>query len=339
MKKRSLALPIAPVVIFVLIMVSLIIPHGSALSVTSGKIMAEVQPGKTYTYPMTVSIGTKESATDVAVDITGFGEARDGSYETLPAADDTGPYSARPFTSVDKPVFHLNPGGQQSFILTIQVPADIGDGGRYALLYIHSGPKPVAGSNTAISTGLVLPVILTVQGSTLTSTGSITDLQIDEVVSGKTVAILTTLRNTGNVHYYGAYVNVTVVGSTGNVVALASSTPSVNALIPGYEMTIRTPLDTTIPTGTYTIKSEAKVGMTLLDAKTISLPIAMSSTTVSGGEQTHAQGTAAPTPAPSGTEGPKKIPFLPIYTPGPDNLMTVGVLCAALLLWSGRLHR
>jgi hypothetical protein len=89
--------------------------------------------------------------------------------------------------------------------------------------------------------------MLTLKGTSLTQTGAITNVQAGEAVAGKPVVIQTTLKNTGNHHYYGPFVNITITDSGGNVVATASTTPSIFALIPGNEMTIKTPLGTALP--------------------------------------------------------------------------------------------
>ncbi len=280
-------------VISIIILCIVTIPPVSSLSVTNPKITADVQPGQTYMYPMVISIGPNDSGADFALDIMGFGQSEDGSYLPITAANDTSPYSARPFMSVDKPVFHLNSGGQQSVTITVRVPANIGTGGRYALIYIHSAPKAVSGSTAAVVTAMVSPVLLSVQGSTLTTTGSLTSVLADESVTEKPVVILTKLHNTGNQHFYGAFVNVTVTDSIGKVVATASTQPSSYALIPGNDMTIKTSL-APLSLGTYTVKSEAKVGTKLLATKTSSFTVTTPS--------------ASQTPAASNTKAPGNIP-------------------------------
>jgi hypothetical protein len=106
--------------------------------------------------------------------------------------------------------------------------------------------------------------------------------------------IQTTIQNTGNHHFYSAFVNVTVTDSAGNVVATESTKPSVWALIPGNEMTLMTPISTALAPGTYTVMSEAKIveGMALLDSKTASFTVVE-------------PGAAAPTPTVS--EAPTQV--------------------------------
>ena len=314
----------------------------TAITVEGIKIMEDVLPGTTFQFPMAVSIRSDDRPSDYAVDVVGFGQSPGGSYTPLAAAEDTGPFSARSFVTVDTSLIHLDSGQRKAFTATIQVPQNAGEGGRYALIHIH--PPAEGGGQGALATAVVVPVMLTLKGTTLTHTGSITSIQAGEVYGSKMTlipVIKTTLRNTGNHHYYGVFVNVTVTDSTGRIVATPSTNPSLYTLIPGNEMTYTVPVTDLAP-ATYTVKSEAKLadGMVLLDTKTVSIPLAITAATANGVQHIPEMiETGGVTPAPSGTEGPKKIPFLPIYMPWPDALVTAGVVTAAILLWSGRKRR
>ncbi len=247
----------------------------TALKVENPIIRMDVTPGMTFKFPMAVSINTGDPAADYAVEVLGFGQSPGDSYSLLTVAADTSPYSARTFISIDTPNIHLDSGQRKTFNATISVPQNVGEGGRYALISIH--PAITKGSGqTSFTTAITVPVMLTMKGTSLTHTGAITNLDPGEVVTGKPMEIITTLKNTGNHHYYRAFVNVTVTDSTGKVIATASTTPSVFASIPGYEMTFTTPVTATLAPGTYTVKSEAKLleGMALLDTKTVSFTVA-----------------------------------------------------------------
>jgi methionine-rich copper-binding protein CopC len=246
----------------------------TALKVENPIIRVDVMPGSSLKFTIAISINTDEPAADYAVDVVGFGQSPGGSYSPLTMAADTGPYSARTFVTVDSPLIHLEPGQRQAFNGTISIPQDVGGGGRYALISIH--PTITTGSGqTSFITAMIVPVILTVKGTTLTHTGAITNLEAGEAVTGKPIQIKTTLKNTGNHHYYGAFVNVTVTGTNGNVVATASTNPSIWALIPGNEMILTVPISAALAPGTYTVKSNAKIadGMALLDTKTVSFTL------------------------------------------------------------------
>lgn len=307
----SRAKPCTAVLAIVLLGV-LAVPAVSALHVEGVKILIDVQPGRTYTYPMSVSIDPGEPAADIAVEVLGFGQSADGTYLGLPPAGDTGPYSARPFVSVDAPGIRLEPGGGRSFNATIRVPPDAGAGGRYATIYIHPGATAVSGSGAGIATAVLVPVMLTLQGSPLNETGTITDIRAGEPVEGQPARVLVSLKNTGNHHYYGATVSVTVMDPEGKPVAAGSTRPSVWAVIPGYAMTLEVPLSPAIATGTHPVKAEARIneGGPLLDSKTVTIPI---------------RGAAAAPPVSS-----------PTKSPGPGAALTAGFISAAILLWSVR---
>jgi len=89
------------------------------LTVTNPIILANVNPGQTLTQKMMVSIAATDPATDIAVRVVGVAQNLDGGYILLDASQDTGPYSARQFVSVDKSAFHLEPGEAQDVIATI----------------------------------------------------------------------------------------------------------------------------------------------------------------------------------------------------------------------------
>jgi hypothetical protein len=293
--------PAFGITLILLVAITFAIQPVAALKVTNPKIMADVTPGSTLKFPMAVSIAAGEPASDYAVEVLGFGQEGEGSYTPLTAAADTGPYSARTFVTVDFPLVHLEPGQGKAFNAIISVPQDVGDGGRYALIHIH--PTYAAGTGqAAISTAMIVPVMLTMKGTTLTHTGAITNLEVGEAMTDTPLTIQTTLKNIGNHHYYGAFVNVGVTDSTGKEVATASTTPSIFALIPGNEMIIKTSI-ASLPAGTYTVNSEAKFGTTLLDTKTASFTVAE-------------PGAAAPTPAVS--EAPTQV-----VTEAPTQAMSV----------------
>jgi hypothetical protein len=262
----------------------------TAITVTNPKIMTDVSPGMTYHFSSAVSIASSDPASDYLIDVLGFGQSKGGAYIPLTAEQDTSPYSARTFVSIDPPLIHLEPGQRQAFDVTVTIPQTVGEGGRYALIYIHPAATP--GGQSSFLIAVNMPVMLTVKGTALTHTGSITNLDAGETVAGKPISIQTTLKNTGNHHYYDSFVNVTVTDTGGNVVATASTNPSIFALIPGNEMIIKTSI-ASLPGGTYTVTSDAKVGTTLLDTKTASITI---------GEP----GTPAPTQ--TVTEAPTLVP-------------------------------
>jgi hypothetical protein len=327
-----------------LLLILLAVHPGTAMTFNGGMIVQNVTPGTTYVYPMSVSIGANEAATDVSVDVLGFGQNPSGTYLPLSPDRDTSPYSARTFTSVDNPSIHLDPGMRVGFNVTISVPKDVGTGGRYAIVYAHSVLKQmISGTGAAISTAYIAQIVLTISGTATTTTGSITDLQAVNAVTGEPVEIDTIVKNTGNYHFVGTLANVTIQDSTGKTVATASSSPFTDILVPGNEITLRAFVTPPLAQGTYTVKSDAKLasGMKLLDSKTATFTVSPPATPTTQAI-TQAPAVGQTTPVPFGTQpvtaaettGPHKLWILPIYTPGPDALLTVGVLAAALFIWS-----
>jgi len=207
---------------------SLVISPATAVKVEGAKIMLDVKPGTTYIFPMAVSSKPGDAPSDYAVEVYGFGQSIEGgSYATLTAADDTGRYSARTFVSLPTTIVHIDPGQRKQFNATISVPQNVGEGGRYAVIHIH----PAAGSGqSTFATAVIVPVMITVQDTNLIETGNITAIDIGEIAQGKPIRISTTLKNTGNHHYYGVVNQVTITDSAGNTVAAVNSDPIPNAL-------------------------------------------------------------------------------------------------------------
>jgi hypothetical protein len=300
----------------------LLVPAAPALHVDGVKILMDVRPGMTYTYPMGVSIDEKDPATAIAVEVMGFGQSDDGSYNQVLPADDTGPHSARPFVSVEEPLIRLGPGGGRPFNATIRVPMDATPGGYYATIYIHPQAEAVGSSGAGVVTAILVPVMLTVQGGTLAETGTITGIR-----AGEPAQVLVTLENTGNHHFYGAVAGVTVTDAAGNTVATGSSKPSVWALVPGGKMSLKVPLSPALPPGSYTVKAEAWNGQggPLLGTKTASITIGPSTGTVAVSSPAGAVATPASLPATG--------------VPGPDPVAITAFISAAILLWSVRSRR
>jgi len=181
-------------------------------------------------------------------------------------------------------------GGKEVITATIQVPAS-GSGGLYALITIHPKQATTTGAGPSFTTAMNVPVMITLKDTQLTEAGTIKSIGVSDAVPGKPVEITTVLTNTGNHHFYGAFVNVTVTDPSGNMVATASTNPSIFALIPGNDMSIKTSI-TSLPAGTYTVKSDAKFRTTHLDTKTTSFTVVE-------------PGAAAPTPTVS--EAPTQV--------------------------------
>lgn len=246
----------------------------SALKVEGARIALDIEPGKTYTSPIAVSIKPEEPEGDFALDVMGFSQSpADGTYTGLEAAKDTGQYSARPFISVDKPTVHLKPGERAEITATINVPADARDGGRYAIILVHPAAS-ASGQPAAFATAVAIPVLLTVKGGTVTETGEIATVGPGTAEPGSPFQVVTTFRNTGNHHYYGAVNNVTITDAGGKVVAASSTTPFDKALVPGQPVQITAAFANGLAQGTYQVTSQMyKQDGGLLAEKKVSLQV------------------------------------------------------------------
>lgn len=240
-----------------------------ALKVEGARIALDVEPGKTYTSPIGISISSEESGGTYAVDVMGFGQSTaDGTYSALEAAKDASQYSARPFITIDKPTVSLKPGERAAITATINIPSEARDGGRYAIIMVHPASS-TAGAPAAFATAVAIPVLLTVKGGTVTETGEISALEPAFTEPGKPFQVITTFRNTGNHHYYGVVSNVTITDAQGKVVAKVSSKPFEKALVPGQPVKFTSTIGTGLTQGTYqvTFRIQTQDGELLAEKK------------------------------------------------------------------------
>lgn len=226
-----------------------------ALKVEGARIALDVEPGKTYASPIGISINNDESEGTYAIDVMGFGQSTvDGTYTALDGVQDTSPYSARTFILIDNPTVHLKPGEQADLTATITIPSGTQDGGRYAIILVHPSAS-ASGQPAAFATAVAIPVFLTVKSGTVTMTGEISTLEPATVGTGQSFQIITTFRNTGNYHFYGAVNNVTITDEKGMVAATARTEPFSRAIIPGQTVAFRNMISTGLPQGNYLVTS------------------------------------------------------------------------------------
>jgi hypothetical protein len=279
------------------ILIILVICPGpaSAINVVGAKYMGTVNAGDTVTHMITVATKATDPPMDIVIDVLGFGQTEGKSYSSLSAADDTSPYSARKFITLDTGSFHLNPGESKKITATIAIPNDVGDGGRYAIISLHNAPS--GDGTTAFVTAISVPVMITIANSHILQTGTITDINTGEIVTGQPVRITTSLKNTGNIHYYQTKNTVTVSDSGGNILGTAITEPSVFAIIPTYTVNYDVTLNTSLAPGTYGVKSAMNLNDgTLLDEKTSSFEV--NSTYLPTPQVTQAVGQYGSAPAP-----------------------------------------
>jgi hypothetical protein len=281
----------------------------SGLQVSNMILVTEASPGETLAFTMTTSIGAADPAADITVQVEGLAQSLEGTNGPLAAADDTGPYSARSFITVDKSSFHLEPGASQEVTATINVPQDVGEGGRYAI--IHISTQPVAGAGVNILTAIDVPVVLTITGSQLVHTGQVTAVTTGEPVSGQPLAIFTTFKNTGN-HHFKIKGEVTVSDSQGKLLGIID-TPLSSSIVPGMSRQLRADFSpqSEIPPGVYSVASKVMLGEgTIIEESKGSI-------TVGESGLKPVSATAVPSTTPASSTGPSQS-----STPVLDNVIS-----------------
>ena len=262
--RRHIIVP-ALVAIIVLAATPVTIMANPGLQVTNPILVANVSPGQTLPFKMTVGIGKDDPATNISVQVEGIVQSLDGTNGSLAASEDTSPYTARSFISVDKSSFLLEPGVSQDVTATINIPQDIGAGGRYAIIHIVT--EPPAGGSVSIASAIDVPIVLTVTGSQLVHTGKIAELTIGEIISGQPIKILTSFQNTGNIHYK-IEEQVTVNNAKGQTMDTISIPLTDSSILPGATRQLEATFAATsaLAPGTYTVDSKVTLqDGTLLD--------------------------------------------------------------------------
>lgn len=251
----------------VIVMTLTVLPV-SAANGEGTPITIDVTPGTSSIVPINLSIPSGEPGNSFTLTIAGLGQLPlDGTYTGIDPAEDAGPYSARPFIALEKTSVTMNAGERTAIDMTITVPPDARDGGRYAIILVNrTGSVP--GQTVA-----AIPIFLSITEGNDTETGEITALEFTTTGPGDAVQIATWFTNTGNHHFTGAVNTVTIADSNGTVVARAATPPSVQALIPGQEIRFNVSIETDLPDAVYTLTSRMeKQDGSLLAEQRESLP-------------------------------------------------------------------
>jgi hypothetical protein len=240
------------------------------LSVDGVKLDIDLYPGQAYTHTMTITSGA-DYPMEMLVEARGFGQSLDGMISALPTQEDISPYTAQPFiSSIDTLSFHLEPGSSQQVKATVNVPADTTPGTKYAILYVHSKPGGKTGIGVILATNVL--VIIHVPGSQEIKEGEITSLESPQPEPGKLIKVLTTYKNTGNIHYMVKN-KVTITDEAGKTVAQTVTPLTSTSIVPTFSRLCTTTLalpepGKNLPAGTYTVESGILLDDgTLLDTK------------------------------------------------------------------------
>jgi len=239
----------------------------SALGVGGAIFNYEIAPGGHISHEMVVSIDRNDPPIDIEVEVVGFGQLLDGGNMELKKELDMSPYSARTFLNVSPTSFHLKPGESQKVLLEGYVPANVGDGGRYAIVYLHSLPQ--GEGKIGVILAIDVPVLLTIQESPKIYNGEITNITLEKPVSGKSINVSIIYKNTGNYHYK-ALAEVLLMDEADNVLSRNATPLTFSSIIPSCSRIFKlslSPNDTLMP-GTYYVNSIVKLDNgTILDSK------------------------------------------------------------------------
>jgi hypothetical protein len=278
-RRHILYFMLAVLPLILLVILALPVSANPGLTVSNAIWIADVSPGQTVTRSMTVSIGNDDPATDIAVQGLGMVEYADGSLGALTPSEDNDIYSARSFITLDKDSFHLEPGGSENVTATIQIPQDVGAGGRYAMINIKTQAVP-GGGGVKFATAVNVPVYLTIKDSQLVHTGSIIDISTGNITSGQPVAIFTDFQNTGN-HHFKIKGEVTVSDSLGQVLGTVEVPLTAGVVLTGVTRRLDASFihQGELAAGKYTIDSKVMLeDGTLLDESTGSFEVAQAYT-------------------------------------------------------------
>lgn len=238
-----------------LLALSMVASNSAAFGVSGAVFIEDVSPGQELVHKITVSTRDHEPPLNMTAEVFGFGRSASGSNIEIRAEDDTGPYSARPFLSVEPTSFSLEPGDRETLLLTGTVPEDVGSGGRYAIVNIKTAPKAAEGSGVTILTAIQVHVLLTIKGSELIKTGEISDLTASMNEGNVSVDLL--FDNTGNIHYK-PLIGAALLNEAGYVVAEQEPMAEMDSILPTGSRLVSMTLvpDAMLEPGTYTVMAE-----------------------------------------------------------------------------------
>ena len=222
---------------------------------------AEAAPGGHVSHNLVSTLSSDEPApVNLSVDILDWYQNQDGANLGLKDNPEIAPYSAKKILSVSPRNFSISPGKSQNIKIEADMPA--GEGGRYAIIFVHTLPKlGKGGQGVAITVGMNTLVLLTISGSELIKTGEIDNLTLQEPISAKQQNISMTFKNTGNYHY-PVNASATLKDAKGSVLATASTAVR-SSIIPTAKRMIKFSIvpESLLKPGTYT----AEVNVTLKD--------------------------------------------------------------------------
>lgn len=265
---------------FALMVILTMLNPASALRISGSIWKQDINPGESAEKEINISLSSAESANDYNIEVVGLEQTLQGINKPSGEENDTSLYSIKPFITVAPTGFHLEPGSSQMIIAKADIPADVGSGGRYAILSLRSAANTSSdegngASRVGVSIGSDIPIVFTIADSSLQQTGEITDLSIDEPISNDQQNISIILKNTGNIHYK-ARAKAEIRDEAGNVLAQSEGEFGVSSIVPPFSRLFELSLvpATILESGTYKLIASAELqDGTVLDSKEIQFEI------------------------------------------------------------------
>ncbi|MCX6674768.1 MAG: hypothetical protein NTY37_13435 [Methanothrix sp.] len=224
------------------------------LGVTGAIIEMEVNSGEHISQNIMVHSGPDDAPMEILATVMGYGQSPSGGSTEILPENDLSPYTARPFLKVTPATLQLDPGQEKTVTLDGDIPQDVGAGGRYAIVNIHT--KPTGNGTVGISLAINVPVRLTIANTEQIKTGTVKSIKLGDPVSGVQQNVTLEFENTGN-HHYLTQVDASLKDRNGSVIAKASPLISYSPVLPAsartFEISIRP--DKTPPAGDYEINT------------------------------------------------------------------------------------
>ena len=226
-------------------------------TITNDIINVTMGAGQTYSSKISIADKSSTESMDLQVATAGLGQGTDGATIALTAAQDTSPYSAITFCSIDKTSLHIEPGATGDVTATVTVPAGKRAGEYYAAIYFYtqSSSQDKVGFNLAI----IVPVIVTIPNFTKNVATQITGPSVPATTSSQTIVVTTMLQNSGNCRISSAADTVTLYNASNTQLAQSVIQLSAPSILPTFSRQFVANFAAQ-PAGSYTVKSQIRLG-------------------------------------------------------------------------------
>lgn len=269
MKKMKSALQ---AVVFTAFIFLLIVGQVLGTGISGAVFKTDAAPGQHIAHEIDIINSKDDNPTNFSAEVLGFGQGLDGSFLPLTADQDKSPYSARSFLRISPASFLLEPNQTQKIAVEGDIPSDVTDGGRYALIFIKSKPANVKSVGVALA--FDAPVLITVNGAKITKIGELTSLELNNPISAMQQNVSVTFKNTGN-YYYKVNIVASLKDKAGNILANTTA-PIGDSLLPlnSKQLKLKLMPGSPLKADTYSINASASLDDgTILATKEVSFEV------------------------------------------------------------------